>query len=82
MVNFKRGFLQEEGIHLCGNYTDASVTNETTIKIVFVLLTLAEFDGHVIDVKGAFLKSSSRMKKRYTCKFYKDLKHFIILGAF
>jgi Reverse transcriptase (RNA-dependent DNA polymerase) len=52
-----QGFLQEEGVHFRGDSTSAPVTNETTIKLVLILLTLADWEGHVIDVKGAFLKS-------------------------
>jgi hypothetical protein len=49
------GFLQEEGVHYRSDSTAAPVTNETTIKIILIMLTLAEWERHV-DVKGAFLK--------------------------
>ena len=48
--------IQEEGVHFWGNSTAAPVTNETTIKLVLIMLTLAEWEGHVINIKGAFLK--------------------------
>jgi hypothetical protein len=37
-----QGFLQEEGVHYRSDSTAAPVTNETTIKIILVMLTLAE----------------------------------------
>jgi hypothetical protein len=43
-------------VYYRSNSTAAPVTNETTIKIILIMLTLAEWEGHVIDVKGAFLK--------------------------
>jgi hypothetical protein len=49
-------FLQEEGEHYKSDSTAAPVTNETTIKIILITLTLAEWEGHVIDVKGSFLR--------------------------
>jgi len=49
-----RGFLQEEGVHYRGNSTAALVTNETTIKIVMVLLVVTDWKAHVIDIKGLF----------------------------
>ena len=64
-----RGFLQEEGVHFRGDSTAAPVTNETTIKLVLIMLTLAEWEGHVIDVKGALL-----MEKRCIIIFHRVLK--------
>jgi hypothetical protein len=43
-------------VHYRSDSTAAPVTNETTIKIILNMLNLAEWKGHVIDVKGAFLK--------------------------
>jgi Reverse transcriptase (RNA-dependent DNA polymerase) len=51
-----RGFLQEDGLHYFSHSTAAPVANELTIKIVLTLLTLADWQAQVIDVKGAFLK--------------------------
>jgi hypothetical protein len=51
-----KGFLQEKDIHFCGNHTATLATNKVTIKSLFVLLTLADWDGNVIDFKGALLK--------------------------
>lgn len=43
-------------MHFRSNSTAAPITNETTIKIVLITLTLAEWELHVIDVDGAILK--------------------------
>jgi hypothetical protein len=51
-----RGFLKKEGVHFRSDSTAAPITNEATIKIILIMLTVAEWEGHVIDVKGAFLK--------------------------
>jgi Reverse transcriptase (RNA-dependent DNA polymerase) len=51
-----RGFLQEDGVHYDSDSTAALVTNETTIKIILTLMTMADWNVQVIDVKGDFLK--------------------------
>jgi Reverse transcriptase (RNA-dependent DNA polymerase) len=51
-----RGFLQEDGVHYDSDSTAAPVTNETTIKIILTLMTMADWNAQLIDVKGAFLK--------------------------
>jgi hypothetical protein len=50
------------------------VTIETTIKVVLIMLTLVEWEGHVIDVKGEFLKGKFTMNKRCNFKFHKALR--------
>ena len=49
-----RGYLQDDGIHFFSNLTAAPVTNETTINLVFVLMTVVNLSAHGMDVKGAF----------------------------
>jgi hypothetical protein len=34
----------------------APVTNETTIRIIFVLLIMPNWAAHVVDVRGAFFE--------------------------
>jgi hypothetical protein len=51
-----QGFLQEEGVHYRSDSIAVPVTNEITIKITLIMLTLAEWEVHVIYVKGTFLK--------------------------
>jgi hypothetical protein len=43
-------------VYFRSDSTAATITNETTIKIVLIMLTLAECEGHVIHVKCEFLK--------------------------
>ena len=50
-----RGFEQRGQDHYEGSTIAAPVTNEATVHIVVILVFMAGWDGHVIDVKGAFL---------------------------
>jgi Reverse transcriptase (RNA-dependent DNA polymerase) len=58
-----RGYEQVEGIHYTGNSIAAPVTNDTTIKIMLVLVALAGWEMQVIDVQGAFLIGRSNDKE-------------------
>ena len=51
-----RGYEQEQGVHYKMNEIAAPVVNETTIKVLFVLMLLANWTAHIVDVQGAFLK--------------------------
>ena len=51
-----RGFEQVPGVHFDPNSIAAPVVNMSTIRIVFVLMAMAGWTGHVLDVRGAFLK--------------------------
>jgi hypothetical protein len=57
-----RGFLHEHGLHYFSHSTTAPVASKLTINIV---LTITDFQAQVIDIKGAFLRVDSLMKK--TC---------------
>ena len=50
-----RGYEQIDGIHYSSDNTAAPVTNDTTIKVVLVLVAMAGWTMHVVDVQGAFL---------------------------
>ena len=50
-----RGYEQVKGIHYDESRTAAPVTNDTTIRIIYVLAILAGWSPYVIDVQGAFL---------------------------
>jgi hypothetical protein len=50
-----RGYEQVKGIHYDESSTAAPVTNDTTIRIIYVLAILAGWSPYVIDVQGAFL---------------------------
>jgi hypothetical protein len=48
---------------MSNEYDHALVTNKTTIKISFVLLTMINWMVQVIDVKRAFLKGKFKVVK-------------------
>jgi hypothetical protein len=50
-----RGFKKVEGVHYDGTRTHAPVTNTGTIRIVLILMIMANWQGQIVDVKGAFL---------------------------
>jgi hypothetical protein len=50
-----RGFEQVDGTHYDEDTKAAPVTNETTIRIVLILMAMANWCAHVLDVQGAFL---------------------------
>jgi hypothetical protein len=49
------GFKQVEGVHYDGTSTHTPVTNAGTIQIVLILMIMANWQGQIVDVKGAFL---------------------------
>jgi Reverse transcriptase (RNA-dependent DNA polymerase) len=51
-----RGFEQVPGIHYDPKTLAAPVVAMLTIRIVFIIMLVAGWSGHVIDVRGAFLK--------------------------
>jgi hypothetical protein len=51
-----RGFEQVPAVHYDPHSIAAPVVTMMTIRIVYVLMILAGWSGHVIDVRGAFLK--------------------------
>jgi hypothetical protein len=50
-----RGFKQVEGVHYDRKSTHAPVTNAGTIQIVLILMIMANWQGQIVEVKGAFL---------------------------
>ena len=50
-----RGFKQVEGQHYDGTTISSPVMNAATIRIVLVLMVMANMIAHIVDVKGAFL---------------------------
>jgi hypothetical protein len=49
------GFKQTEGVLYDGSSTHVLVTNAGTIGIVLILIFMADWQGQIVDVKGAFL---------------------------
>ncbi len=50
-----RRFKQVEGVHYDGTNTHAPVTNASIIRIVLILMIMADWQGQIVDVKGMFL---------------------------
>jgi hypothetical protein len=50
-----RGFEQKPGEHYDDSSISSPVTNDVTIRIMIVLMLMANWIGKMIDVKGAFL---------------------------
>jgi Reverse transcriptase (RNA-dependent DNA polymerase) len=53
-----RGFEQVPGLHYDPKSIAAPVVTMMTIRIVFVIMIMAGWTGHVLDVRGAFLKGN------------------------
>ena len=47
---------QQEGIHFKTNSMAAPVINKTTIKIVMVMMLMANLTATIVDVQGGLLK--------------------------
>eukprot|EP00957_Ditylum_brightwellii_P021026 1584674-Ditylum_brightwellii.AAC.1 len=50
-----RGFEQVNGLHYDGQNLSATVVNDTTIRIVFVMIILVVWTAELLGVKGTFL---------------------------
>ena len=50
-----RGFKQIPGQHYDSSSIHAPVTNATSIRVILVLMLMANWTANVVDVKGAFL---------------------------
>ncbi len=48
-------FKQVEGVRYDGTSTHAPVTNAGTIQIVLILMIMDDWQGQIVDMKGAFL---------------------------
>ena len=53
-----RGYEQKEGDHYDGSSISSPVTNDVSIRVLFVLMIMASWEAYLIDVKGAFLYGS------------------------
>jgi hypothetical protein len=62
------GFKQVEGVHYNGVSTHAPVTNTGMIQIVLILMIMANWQGQIVDVKGAFLHREFEDGKVIYCK--------------
>jgi hypothetical protein len=72
-----RGFKQVKGQHYAGTTISSPVTNSATIRIVLVLMVMADMIAHVVDVKGSFLHGEFVDGKKIHMKIPKRFeKHF------
>jgi hypothetical protein len=69
-----RGFKQVEGQHYNGMTISSPVTNSATIRIVLVLMVMADMIAHVVDVKGAFVHGEFKDCKKIHMKITKGFK--------
>ena len=72
-----RGFKQVEGQHYNGMAISSLVTNSATIRIVLMLMIMADMLAHVVDFKGAFLHGENEDRKIIHMKIPQGFeKHF------
>jgi hypothetical protein len=50
-----RGYEQIDGLHFDSSDTSVPEVNDTTIRIVFVLMIMAGWTAMLLDVRGAFI---------------------------
>jgi hypothetical protein len=73
-----RGFKQVKGQHYDGTTISSPFTNSAAIRIVLVLMVMADMIAHVVDVKGAFLQGEFKDSKKIHMKIPKGFeKHFL-----
>ena len=70
-----RGYEHVEGVYFNIDFTAAPVTNDTTIKVVYLLAALAKWKTYVIDVQGAFLNGRFEAGERLFLKIPEGLEH-------
>jgi hypothetical protein len=72
-----RGYAQVDGIHYDSSNISSPVTNDTTIRIIMVLMIIFKWSAQLVDVKGAFYVGISKMEKKFSWKSRKNLKNFM-----
>ena len=60
-----RGFKQVDGESLDSSSIHAPVTNNVTIRVFLVVMLLADWVAHIVDVKGAFYMGNLSKERRY-----------------
>jgi Reverse transcriptase (RNA-dependent DNA polymerase) len=63
-----RGYEQVEGMHYDTDSLAAPVTNDTTIRVAYVLAGLAGWKSYVVNVQGAFLNGRFEARERLFLK--------------
>ena len=55
-----RGYKQEDGQHYDSHNISSPVTNDVTIRLLFIIMIMAMWAAYLLDVKGAFLHGQFR----------------------
>ena len=71
-----RGFEQKEGVQYYEDDKAAPVVNDITIRIVLVLMIMAGWASHLLDVKGAFLNGRFENGERVIMEVPQGFKKF------
>ena len=75
-----RGFKQRKGVSYDRDDLFAPVVNELTVKIAFVMMILAGWYAHLMDVKGAFLKCGFRTQHKVAMEVPRGFEKFYPYG--
>ena len=59
-------FKQVDGQSYDSTIIHAPVTSKVTVRLVLVLMLMAGWVAHIVDVKGAFYMENSRKERKYT----------------
>jgi hypothetical protein len=70
------GFKQVEGVHYDGTSTHTPVTNAGTIQIMLILMIMADWQGQIMDFKGAFLHGELEDSKVIYMKMPRGFEKF------
>jgi hypothetical protein len=69
-----RGFKQIEGQPYDGMTISSFVTNSATIRIVLVLMVMANMIAHVVDIRGVFMHREFDNGEKIHMKIHRDLR--------
>jgi hypothetical protein len=72
-----RVYEHVDGIHYDSSNISSPVINDATSRIILVLMIIFKWSAQLVDVKGAFYVEISKMEKRFSWKYRKDLKNFM-----
>ena len=70
-----RGFEQIEGDHYDPEHVSSPVTNECTIRIVLILMIMANWSSYLADVNGAFLMGEFENGEELHMEIPKGFEH-------
>jgi hypothetical protein len=76
-----RGYEQVDGIHYDENAKFAPVVCEATIHIVLIMIIMARWTAHLLDVKGAFLHGTFEKGRKVYMKIPQGFEMFYPLNC-